>query len=242
MDHTGGLQTSAAASTFNDPRPASAASWGAVSWGAILAGAVAAAGVSLILLALGSGIGFAAISPWHDEGLGATAFTIAGAIWLIVTQWVSAVFAGYVAGRLRARWDGTHVHEVFFRDTAHGLVTWALATLIVAALAAAAAVAGISGGMRAASNVAAAGMQGAMSSNVLSYGVDKLFRPGNPTPSNNAAANGNAATAATEATDSRLEAGRIVVNALATGMLPDADRTYLANMVAARTGLSGAEA
>jgi hypothetical protein len=106
-----------------------------VSWPAIIAGAFVAIGASLILLLLGSGLGFASISPWADRGISATTFAVTGAIWLIVTQWVSAGLGGYIAGRLRTRWHGTHTHEIFFRDTAHGLVTWAVATVVVAALA-----------------------------------------------------------------------------------------------------------
>jgi uncharacterized membrane protein len=64
----------------------------------------------------------------------ATTFAVTSAIWLIVTQWLSSGVGGYVAGRLRTRWIGTHTHEVFFRDTAHGLITWAVATVLVAAV------------------------------------------------------------------------------------------------------------
>src|SRR5580692_7150199 len=109
----------------------------AASWAAIIAGAFVAASVSLVLFALGSGLGFASISPWPGHGVTAKAFAITTAIWLIVMQWVSSGFGGYITGRLRTRWIGTHTHEVFFRDTAHGLVTWAVATVLVAAAAAA---------------------------------------------------------------------------------------------------------
>jgi hypothetical protein len=105
-----------------------------VSWPAIIAGAFVAISASLILLTLGSGLGFASISPWTDRGVSATTFAVTTAIWLIVTQWISAALGGYIAGRLRTRWHGTHTHEIFFRDTAHGLVTWAVATVVVAAL------------------------------------------------------------------------------------------------------------
>jgi hypothetical protein len=106
----------------------------AVSWPAIIAGAFVAVAVSLVLLTLGAGLGFAAISPWPGHGAPATTFAVTSAIWLIVTQWLSSGFGGYVAGRLRTRWIGTHTHEVFFRDTAHGLITWAVATVVVAAV------------------------------------------------------------------------------------------------------------
>lgn len=106
----------------------------AVSWSAIIAGAFVAAAVSLVLLALGTGLGFASISPWPGHGISAESFAVSSAIWLIVMQWISSCVGGYIAGRLRIRWIGTHTHEVFFRDTAHGLVTWAVATVLVAAI------------------------------------------------------------------------------------------------------------
>src|ERR1700722_18040446 len=122
----------------------------AASWPAIIAGAFVAAAVSLVLLALGSGLGFAAISPWPGHGVTATTFAVTTAIWLIVMQWISASLGGYITGRLRTRWIGTHTHEVFFRDTAHGLVMWAVATVLTATAAAASLTAALEGGAHAA--------------------------------------------------------------------------------------------
>src|SRR5580698_7260064 len=107
----------------------------AASWPAIIAGAFVATSVSLILLALGSGLGITSILTSADHGTSGTAIVATTAIWFIVTQWISAGLGGYIAGRLRTRWHGTHTHEIFFRDTAHGVVTWAVATVVVAALA-----------------------------------------------------------------------------------------------------------
>src|ERR1700750_3261847 len=90
----------------------------AASWGAIFAGAAVAVSLSIVLVTLGTGLGFSSISPWSDRGLSASAFTVASTVWLIVTQWLSAAAGGYIAGRLRQRWLATHTHEVFFRDTA----------------------------------------------------------------------------------------------------------------------------
>jgi hypothetical protein len=73
----------------------------AASWAATFAGAVVAVSVSLVLLALGGGIGLAAISPWATHGVSATSFTVTAVIWLIVTQWLWAAIGGYIAGRLR---------------------------------------------------------------------------------------------------------------------------------------------
>jgi hypothetical protein len=205
----------------------------AASWGAIIAGAFVAASASLIMLALGSGIGFASISPWPNRGVSVTTFAITTAIWLIVTQWVASGLGGYMAGRLRTRWIGTHVHEVFFRDTAHGLVTWAVATLLVAAVASTSVVSGIGTGARAVSEGAATVAQGAMASSGSSgsaYTIDKLFR------------SSGSGAAAPLSSDPRLEAGHIIANAVVTGGVPDADRAYLVDQVVARTGLSQADA
>lgn len=102
----------------------------AVSWSAIFGGAVVSAATTLTLSALGFGIGWAAVSPWPYHGISPKAFTISTAIWLVVVQWLSSAAGGYLTGRLRTKWVGTHTHEVFFRDTAHGFITWALGTLI----------------------------------------------------------------------------------------------------------------
>lgn len=107
----------------------------AVAWSAITAGAVVAVSVSLTLLVIGSAFGLGSLSAWPGVGARPTEFTIGAGIWLIVMQWLSAALGGYVAGRLRTRWHGLHTDEMFFRDTAHGLLTWATATLIVAGVA-----------------------------------------------------------------------------------------------------------
>lgn len=104
----------------------------AVSWSAIMAGTVVAIGTSLILLTLGSAFGLGSVSAWPGVGAKPTTFTIGAGIWLIVMQWLSSALGGYVAGRLRTRWVSLHTDEVFFRDTAHGLLTWGTATIVVA--------------------------------------------------------------------------------------------------------------
>ena len=103
-------------------------------WGAITGGALGAVGVSIILFALGSALGFSSISPWSFANPAPTTFAVGTAVWLIVTQWFSAGLGGYLAGRLRKKWVGIRTDEVFFRDTAHGFLAWALATVLIAAL------------------------------------------------------------------------------------------------------------
>jgi hypothetical protein len=192
------------------------ASRSAVSWPAILAGAVVAAASSLILVALGSGFGLAVASPWPGAGPSTGAFVITTGIWLIVTQWIASGVGGYTAGRLRTRWSGVHAHEVFFRDTAHGLLTWATATVIVAALV-------VGAGLLAARPSTAA------AADAVTYQADTLLRAPRvePTPG---------------ATASRTEAAAILARASAPTGLAAPDRAYLIDLTAARTGVSQREA
>jgi hypothetical protein len=134
---------------------------GAVSWPAVIAGAFVATATTLVLVLLGSGLGFAALSPWPGHGVSPTTFAVTSAIWLIVTQWISSCLGGYIAGRLRTRWIGTHAHEVFFRDTAHGFITWAVATVLVAAVLASSVVS-TAGSHEAAMSEASATLQSAL--------------------------------------------------------------------------------
>ncbi len=209
----------------------------AVSWASIVGGAIAAAAISLILLALGSGVGWSAISPWPGSGINATAFGMTGAIWLVVTQWLSSGLGGYLSGRLRTKAVGVHTDEMFFRDTAHGFLSWALSTLIGVGLLAAAVswaatetarnasiiTAGVSGGISQGSSQQMAGAPDA-----LGYLTDTLFR--SPNPSNGAQ------------TDPRAETIRLLAADLSNGDVSDTDKTYLAKLVSARTGLSQADA
>lgn len=103
-------------------------------WGAIFGGALGAIAVSIILFTAGSGFGISTVEPWSFANESPETFAIGTGIWLIVMQWLSAGFGGYLAGRLREKWVGLRTDEVLFRDTAHGLLAWALATVIVAAL------------------------------------------------------------------------------------------------------------
>jgi hypothetical protein len=127
------MKTMESPSTFvreEDGVRGSTSSVSAVSWGAIFAGASVAAAVSLVLLTLALGFGALRVATWPY--VSGTDVAVAAAIALIVMQWVSAAFGGYITGRLRTRWVGLHTHEVFFRDTAHGFITWSVATLVVA--------------------------------------------------------------------------------------------------------------
>jgi hypothetical protein len=208
----------------------------AVSWPAIIAGAAAIAAIALILLALGSGLGLSSVSPWPNSGPSATTFGVYAAVWLIIVQWVSAGFGGYLTGRLRTKWVGVHTDEVYFRDTAHGFLAWAVAAVIMAAALSSAASSAVGNAVRATGSVATAAVQGAgagaaQSSGIdpMGYVVDTLFRSDHPD------ANANPQ-------EVRAEATRIILSGLRDGDVPAADKTYLAQLVSARTGLSQADA
>jgi hypothetical protein len=134
-----------------------------VSWGAVIAGAVGAAALSLVLFLLGTGLGLAAASPWAGEGISGTTATVSSIIWVTVVQLLAAILGGYLAGRLRTRWITVHSNEVYFRDTAHGFLAWAVATLLMATLLSSAIVGAVSKTASAAP---------------LPYAVDALFRGG----------------------------------------------------------------
>ncbi|MRV71182.1 hypothetical protein GJ700_05545 [Duganella sp. FT92W] len=133
------------------PVPAAEPSYAAVSWSAVAAGAAAAAALSFILLVLGVGLGLSAVSPWSYSAQPLGKATI---LWVSLMELASSAVGGYMAGRLRVRWSGVHGDEVYFRDTAHGLLAWAAATLLVAALMAGAVRAALGGAIDAGAAVA----------------------------------------------------------------------------------------
>jgi hypothetical protein len=217
----------------------------AVSWGPIIAGAFAASTLTFILMLLGSGLGLTMVSPWSGAGAGVTTFAVSTAVWLIVVQWLSSGLGGYLTGRLRTKWVGIHTDETYFRDTAHGFLAWALATLLVVGVLGSALTSVVSGGVQAASTVISGAAQGASTvasssgagdtaGNATSYFVDSLFRPADPARLNAPGAEGDAAATA--------QASRILLNSAAEGQVSDEDKTYLSQLVAARTGLSEADA
>jgi hypothetical protein len=209
-----------------------------VSWGAIIAGAFAAAALSLILLSLGAGFGFSSASPWSNAGASAKTIGVAAVIWLVVTQWLSAAVGGYLAGRLRTKWSGIHSDEVYFRDTAHGFLAWAVGAVISIGLLTSAVSSLVATGLQAGATVAGPAVQGATQAaaqaagnagSTDAYYVDLLFRSDKPAPDANDAS-------------VRAEVGRILATGLRNGDVSPADRHYLAQVVAARTGLSPADA
>jgi hypothetical protein len=199
-----------------------------VSWAAVLAGAIASLALTLVLLSLGAGLGFSVVSPWANSGVSAITFEIGTGLYFIVMAMISSAVGGYLAGRLRNRWVGVQSTEVLFRDTAHGFLAWALASVLGAILLASPATSLIGGATSGA-------VQTASSPQAISpmdgY-VDMLLRPNNPTTENTA-----------NIGETRRELVRLLTADFRNGGEPSAaDRSYLAKVVAARAGLSQADA
>lgn len=230
----------------------------AVSWGAILAGAAAAAALSLILLILGTGLGLSSISPWSRVGVSANTFGMSTILWLTFTQLLAAGLGGYLAGRLRTKWIAVHTDEVYFRDTAHGFLAWAVASLATATLLTsvigsivgngAQAGASVAGGIATTAAAATAGgaaQTGAAmtksnyAADPLGYFIDSLFRKdinttGAVSQSDNPAAQSTTATTT--------EVAHIFMSALQSGNLPAEDIHYVGQVVSQRTGLTQVDA
>ena len=200
-----------------------------VSWGAVAAGAIVSCALTLVVLAFGVGLGLSVVSPWSGSGVSATTFKIGTGLYLIVIAMLSSSIGGYIAGRLRSRWLDVHSDEVYFRDTAHGFIAWAFATVLGAVLLASPAGSLIGG---TASGVTQGAASAAQASGPMDGYVDTLLRSDSPGAAN--AGNGY---------DPRAEFTRLFTSSFRNGTdLKPADRQYVSKVVAARTGLSQADA
>jgi hypothetical protein len=199
-----------------------------VSWPAVAAGAVVSCALTLALLVFGTGLGLSVVSPWAGAGVSATTFKIGTGLYLVVIAMLASSIGGYIAGRLRTRWIGVHSDEVYFRDTAHGFIAWAFASVLGAALLASPATSLIGG---AASGATQATASAASQAGPMDGYVDMLLRSDTPAAQN-----------AGYAQDARGEILRLFSGLRNEGELKPADREYVSKVVAARTGLSQADA
>jgi hypothetical protein len=208
-----------------------------VSWAAVTAGAVVSCALTLVVLAFGIGLGLSVVSPWGGSGVSATTFKIGTGLYLVVIAMLSSSIGGYIAGRLRSRWIGVHSDEVYFRDTAHGFVAWAFAAVLGAVLLASPA-SNLLGGT--AAGVAQGAVSSASRAGPMEGYVDTLLRPDAPATQNSGQ---NSGQNAGNASDPRGEMVRLFSSSFRNGGdLKPADREYVSKVVAARTGLSQADA
>jgi hypothetical protein len=220
-----------------------------VDWPAIIAGILLASAVSLVMLGFGSAIGLSFANFHGGTGVSPIWIGIAAASWLLWVEISSMLAGGYLTGRMRRRIHDATEHESDVRDGAHGILVWAGALIVSAMVAAsgvgaaASMVGNIVGTATSAAATAAAPAAGSAAAksgfDPAAYFTDALFRPGNAAP----AAPGNAAPAApANRAEAVGEAGRILAFSAANGSVSDADKTFLAQLVAQNTGLSEADA
>jgi hypothetical protein len=200
-----------------------------VSWAAVIAGAFVTAALSLILLALGTGLGLSTVSPWSNIGASTSTIIKAGIVWLIIIQIVASAIGGYLAGRLRTKWATIHTDEVYFRDTAHGFLVWAVGLVVTAAFLTFPATSMIGESAQRTTSTSVSDGSAVLGDDPNAYFIDALFRSDTPSP---------------DRTDAqvRAETKLIFANALRQGNLPEADRAYLAKLASAKTGLGEMEA
>lgn len=202
-----------------------------VDWPAIIAGIVLASAISLVLISFGSAVGLNFLDFGYGEGANPIFIGIAAALWFLWVQISSFMAGGYLTGRLRRRHFDADEDESDLRDGAHGLLVWAGAAILGTMIAV--------GGIGAAANAvgSAAATATTAASNVAegaadvmdpnAYFIDTMFRSTQPV----------------DADAARGEAGRIFAQAaLGDGTVAEADRTYLANVVAANAGIPPEEA
>ena len=199
-----------------------------VEWGPVFAGAVTAAALASVFHAFAGAIGLAVSSTaptWRDASVG---LWILSGVYLVVVALASYGLGGYVAGLLRThRAPPPPAEETEFSDNVHGLLVWAVATLITVAIvillssASTRLAAPSGGGAGAGASVA--------SENTIAYDIDRLLR-GDRRP-------GDIDFAAT-----RSEVGRILLTSSGHRGVTADDRSYLTRLVAARTGLAAPEA
>jgi hypothetical protein len=195
-----------------------------VSWPAVIAGAFVTAALAFILLALGTGIGMSSISPWAGSGASGKAVGAGAILWFVLIEIIACSMGGYLAGRLRTKWVNVHTHEVYFRDTAHGFLVWAVSLVMTAAFLASAATSIVTGRTNARESSSQTGT--GPEAYFVDYFVDMLLRSPN--------AEISAAL--------RNEITVIFANALREEEMPPADKTYLTKVIAAKAGVSEVEA
>ncbi|EJU29506.1 hypothetical protein HMPREF1144_5901 [Klebsiella sp. OBRC7] len=208
---------------------------------------------------LGAGLGLTSISPWENQGLAAGTVGIAAIAWLTFTQIVASGMGGYLAGRLRTKWVDTHTNEIYFRDTAHGFLTWAVALLVSAVLltttissligGSAKIVGSVAGGATATAVNNAGEGSSMLSKSSMEYFTRSLFRASGSTPAGNSNASGNDAMAMNQPVPPKAESPAqlaevtgIFANSIYSGALPQDDLTYVAQLVSQNTGISQQEA
>jgi hypothetical protein len=197
-----------------------------IRWGAVIAGAIAAAGLAFVLHAFALGIGFSVSSTaptWRDASI---ALVFASGLYLVLVALASYSLGGYVAARAYRPAAAGTIESGEFRDGLHGLIVWALATLLTALLALGATQA--LSRLAAPSGASAGPAASVGGENLIAYDLDRLFR--------------GAETRGQNITYDRAEAARILFTASSHRGLQQDDRAYLVRLVSTVTGAAAPDA
>ena len=95
-----------------------------VSWGAIFAGAVTALVTQVILNLVGVGVGLSSVGVNAADNPAASTFSLGAGLWFVVSGIVASLAGGAIAGRLSGK-------ALPGAAALHGLVSWAVTTLVV---------------------------------------------------------------------------------------------------------------
>lgn len=211
-----------------------------INWSAIIAGGLASATFAILLSILGVGLGLSVISPWSNVGAGAATIGISAIIWLSVTQIIASGMGGFLAGRLRAKWFGVHVDEVYFTDSVHGFLTWAIALIISVILFTSFLGSFLDKGIQSAEIYSNSMSRShhqlkteGLTDDAETYYLESLFRPNNDVDKKKL----------TTLNDNKmLEVRRVFSQSLKNGSVSPDDLSYLSQLVSENTGLPKEEA
>ncbi|AWN38455.1 PhnA-like protein [Methylobacterium radiodurans] len=115
------LVPSVAAETHADTR---AVLLNQVSWGAIFAGAVTALVTQVVVNLVGVGVGLAAVGGDAADNPAASTVSLGAGLWFVASGIVASLAGGLIAGRLSGK-------PLPGAAALHGLVSWAVTTLVV---------------------------------------------------------------------------------------------------------------
>lgn len=195
----------------------------ALSWAAVFAGAIIGAALSAMLVIGGAGLGLLVASPDDMDG---TVLAVGTIVWLLLTQVFAYGIAGYVTGRLRTRWTDAAADEIYFRDTAHGFLAWALSVVIGLVLAGSAVTSMLPGMTQAGTHLVGGAQVEAHAQtsphHAMGYSADALLRSDETEP---------------VAPQVREEIARILGHSVMHDGLADEDRAYLLNVIVQHTDI-----
>ncbi len=95
-----------------------------VSWGAIFAGAVTALVAQVIINLVGVGVGLASVGTSAADNPAASTVSLGAGLWFVASGIVASLAGGAIAGRLSGK-------TLPGAAALHGLVSWAVTTLVV---------------------------------------------------------------------------------------------------------------